>query len=114
MGVALGIARLTNAQGASSLGLFKTPMIRKTTIFTGHVQGVGFRYTAQSIARDFTITGYVRNLDNGNVELVAEGDKDQIAQLLETIARKMTDYIKHRQDVDSPPTGEFRDFGIRR
>ena len=89
-------------------------MIRRTSTFFGRVQGVGFRYTAQAIARDFPVTGYVRNLDNGNVELVAEGDKDQISGLLETIGQKMTDYIKRRQDVDSPATGEFRDFSIRR
>ena len=89
-------------------------MIRRTSIFSGRVQGVGFRYTARSIANDFKVTGYVRNLDNGNVELVAEGEKDEISSLLETIGRKMTDYIKHRQDVDSPATGEFSDFGIRR
>jgi acylphosphatase len=66
------------------------------------------------VAREFAVTGYVRNLDNGNVELVAEAEADEIARFLETLGRKMSDYIKRRQDVDSPATSEFRDFAVHR
>jgi hypothetical protein len=46
---------------------------RLTVIYSGHVQGVGFRYTAKSVATGFDITGIIRNLSDGRVELVAEG-----------------------------------------
>ena len=88
-------------------------MIRRTSHFSGHVQGVGFRYTAQSVARGFDVVGYVRNLPDGRVELVAEGDEPEIAKLLEAIAEEMSGRIKKRSDFDSPPTGEFSAFSIR-
>ena len=54
-------------------------MIRRTSHFSGHVQGVGFRYTVADVAEDFDVRGYVRNLPDGRVELVAEGDEAEIA-----------------------------------
>ena len=47
--------------------------------FSGHVQGVGFRYTTRSVASRFAVTGYVRNLPDGRVELVAEGGSGLVA-----------------------------------
>ena len=87
-------------------------MIRRTSHFSGRVQGVGFRYTAQQIARQFKVTGYVRNMPDGRVELVAEGDEQEIARLLEAIDAHMDDFIKHRADIDVPATGQFDDFSI--
>jgi len=46
--------------------------------YSGHVQGVGFRYTTKSTAAGFEITGFVRNLSDGRVELVAEGRRDEL------------------------------------
>jgi len=89
-------------------------MIRRTSHFSGRVQGVGFRYTAQSIARNFAVSGYVRNLPDGGVELVAEGETDEIVAFLDEIARKMEGNIKKRADNDAPATGEFSDFTVRR
>jgi acylphosphatase len=86
---------------------------RRTYYFGGHVQGVGFRYTAQAIARDFRVTGYVRNLPDGHVELIAEGEPDEISRFLETIAQRMDGYIKNRQDMDCAATGEFKSFSVR-
>jgi len=53
--------------------------------YGGPVQGVGFRYTAENIARKFGVTGYVRNLPNGRVEMVAEGEERTLKSLLEAI-----------------------------
>ena len=88
-------------------------MIRRTSTFTGHVQGVGFRYTAQDLARNFKVRGYVRNLDDGSVELVAEGDLAEIDHFLQAIAERMEGLIKKRTDFDTPPSGEFAVFSIR-
>ena len=46
--------------------------------FSGHVQGVGFRYTTKSVAMGFEITGIVRNLGDGRVQLVAEGERAEL------------------------------------
>ena len=89
-------------------------MIRRTSHFSGHVQGVGFRYTVADLAKNFDVRGYVRNLPDGRVELVAEGDEAEIAKLLERIGEKMDGFIKKRTDVDAPPTREFEDFSVRR
>jgi len=88
-------------------------MIRRTSHFSGRVQGVGFRYTAQGLARGFNVVGYVRNLPDGRVELVAEGDEQENAGLLNAIGQQMGHFIKKRTDDDSPPTGEFSGFSIR-
>ena len=88
-------------------------MIRRTSHFAGNVQGVGFRYTAQNVARGFKVAGYVRNLPDGRVELVAEGEPDEIARLLDAIGERMEGFIKKRSDFDSPATEEFKSFGIR-
>ena len=88
-------------------------MIRRTTYFSGNVQGVGFRYTAQSIARSFNVKGFVRNLPDGRVELITEGDAGEIDRFLTRIGEEMGQFIKKRTDDDSPPTGEFSDFGVR-
>ena len=90
-------------------------MIRRRSHFSGRVQGVGFRYTVQHLVKSFpSLCGYVRNLADGRVELIVEGDEAEIAGLLERIAQKMEGFIKNRADSDSPPTGEYKDFSIRR
>jgi acylphosphatase len=90
-------------------------MIRRTTHFSGHVQGVGFRYTVQDLARQFPLVrGYVRNLADGRVQMVAEGEEADIARLIERIGEKMEGFIRDRIDVDAPATGEFKDFAVRR
>lgn len=54
-------------------------------IFRGYVQGVGFRYTTERISRKFCVTGYVRNLMDGSVELAAEGEEKELQAFLQAI-----------------------------
>ena len=56
-------------------------MIAKRIIFIGRVQGVGFRFTAHSIARRCQLTGFVRNLPDGSVEMFAQGQAEDIESL---------------------------------
>ena len=88
-------------------------MIRRTTHFFGHVQGVGFRYTTHSLAGGFAVTGYVRNLCNGSVVLIAEGDAGEIERFLETLRERMSGYIDREETAESPATGAFAGFEIR-
>lgn len=88
-------------------------MIRRTIYFSGRVQGVGFRYTAQAVAKRYAVTGFVRNLDDGRVELVAEGQEAEIGRMLADLKERMVDYIGRANATTSPATGEFDSFSIR-
>jgi acylphosphatase len=88
-------------------------MTRKTAHFSGDVQGVGFRYATQHLAAPFNVTGYVKNLTDGRVELVIEGPDDQLDGLMQAIQRRMNEYIRKTTAQDSPATGEFNGFAIR-
>ena len=88
-------------------------MIRRRSVFTGRVQGVGFRATVDDIAQGFEVLGYVRNLPDRRVEVVVEGDEAEVERFLARIGDRMEGHIKQRSDDDSPPTREFADFSIR-
>ncbi|TAN36407.1 MAG: acylphosphatase [Verrucomicrobia bacterium] len=82
--------------------------------FEGHVQGIGFRYTAVGLATRLGVTGYVANLMNGDVELVAEGPEERLLELVQQIQRSHLDrYILRVQQHWLPATGEFTDFDVR-
>lgn len=82
-------------------------MVRHTIHFSGRVQGVGFRFTAREIARPFAMSGFVENLEDGRVRLVAEGDAEEIARFLAALERRMSGNIRERTVAESPATGEF-------
>ena len=84
----------------------------RRVLYSGHVQGVGFRYSACRIAQGHTVTGFVRNLDDGRVELIAEGASDELDRLLAEIASAMSGYIHKTQIVTLPATGQYRSFTI--
>lgn len=86
---------------------------QQTAHFAGIVQGVGFRYTAQRIARQFEVAGYVRNLPDGRVLLVVEGTSGQIEQLLNQIQVAMDRYIERVEVTHQECTGQFEGFEIR-
>ncbi len=87
--------------------------IRRTVLYSGKVQGVGFRYTACSVARRYAVTGYVKNLEGGRVELVAEGDLDEVERFLAGVADDLGVCIGDTQEWTVTGTGEFRHFDIR-
>lgn len=84
-------------------------MIRKTVKYTGHVQGVGFRYSTTNIAARFVVAGYVQNMPDGSVRLVAEGEKAEVEAFLDAVADQLARHIHHHQVTDSEATGEFGD-----
>ncbi|HEV3263116.1 MAG TPA: acylphosphatase [Gemmataceae bacterium] len=84
----------------------------KRVYYSGRVQGVGFRYAAQSLAEDFDVSGYVRNLPGGDVELVAEGRVEQVDAFLDTVARRMAGHIE-RTTVREESPGGYKGFRIR-
>lgn len=84
-----------------------------SVIFIGRVQGVGFRYTVDRIARYFAVTGYVKNLPDGNVEMEAEGDETVLNDLLYAILESpMQNNIRDKKVEWSEATGKYKVFGI--
>jgi acylphosphatase len=81
-------------------------------IFSGRVQGVGFRYTAESIAAQAGITGWVKNLRGGDVEVIAEGEEAALDDMLSRLEDQFSGYIVKKQVSRGPATGEYKDFGI--
>lgn len=88
-------------------------MERRTYHFSGHVQGVGFRYTAHNIAQRHNVHGYVRNLPDGRVEMVVEGDQREIDDVVQNIQQRMSGYVRNIETHAAPATGEFDRFFIK-
>jgi len=84
----------------------------RRVLYSGRVQGVGFRYTARRIAQQHAVTGFVRNLDDGRVELVAEGAAGAIDGLLAEIAEAMTGYIREVKVDAIPVSGRYASFDV--
>ena len=68
-------------------------------LYSGQVQGVGFRYTVKSVATGFDVTGSVRNLPGGGVELVAEGAKAELEAFRQAIRESGLDHFIRQEDV---------------
>src|SRR5262249_46291926 len=83
----------------------------KRVLYWGRVQGVGFRYTAQRLAQGFAVAGFVRNLRDGQVELVAEGEAADVSGLLEAVSKRMADYIQGNT-IQDEPAQNLNDFEI--
>ena len=85
---------------------------RRRVLFSGRVQGVGFRATCRWLAGGFDIVGYVRNLPDGRVELLAQGDAAEIDRFLGAISNEMGGFIgaiaSEQEPSDYPPLEGFR------
>lgn len=81
--------------------------------YAGRVQGVGFRFTTEDIATNLAVAGWVRNLRDGKVEVVAEAEEEVLQEFLERINQYFSRYIKEAEVHWQPATGEYRDFQIR-
>jgi acylphosphatase len=80
--------------------------------FSGHVQGVGFRYQVISIAKGFELTGYVKNLNDGRVELLAEGEEAEVTSFLEVIESELDVFIKNVEKETGTGTRLYSKFSI--
>jgi acylphosphatase len=82
--------------------------------FEGNVQGVGFRYSVKHIAKGFDLTGWVRNLRDGRVEMQVNGVDNELQEFLKAIMQSELRAHIRKQDVtplaDAPP---MRGFEIR-
>ena len=87
-------------------------MKRLVAFFSGTVQGVGFRYTTIRHARRLGLTGWVRNLHDGRVQVVAEGERSTLDNLVSSLRESFSGYAR---DIDvrwEAATGEFDAFDV--
>ena len=87
-------------------------MTAKHIIFTGRVQGVGFRFTALNVANRYQLTGLVRNLPDGTVEVVAQGNSDDIDDCIRDIEKSFDGYIRETKVEDVPFNPQYKDFKL--
>jgi len=82
--------------------------------YSGNVQGVGFRFTAERIAIDVGINGWVKNLGDGRVELVAEGEKKELDEFLEKVKTgALQGYISDTDIKWQNFKDEFKEFDVK-
>ena len=84
----------------------------KRVHYWGTVQGVGFRMMTKRIADGFDVSGFVRNLSDGKVELIVAGATDEVDRFLGSVAARMAPYIQGHKIDDVPPQS-FPTFEIR-
>jgi acylphosphatase len=88
-------------------------MERVTVFYSGRVQGVGFRATVRYVACGYDVTGMVRNLPDGRVELIAEGARTELKAFLEGIAAsELSGFIAKQHESWSAAQGNLRGFVI--
>lgn len=88
---------------------------RMQVIYSGRVQGVGFRYQSRQVASGYEVTGIVRNLPGGQVELIAEGSEAELKAFRQAIREcGLGPLIRDEQEFWAETRGEFRGFEIVR
>lgn len=86
-------------------------MIAKHVFYEGRVQGVGFRYTVRHLAKGYDVLGWVRNLPDGRVELLAGGQPEEVEAFLQAIAEsELAGFIK---TIQAHPAGADALVGVR-
>ena len=89
-------------------------MISLQVFYEGHVQGVGFRFTVRHIAKGFDVTGWVRNLSDGRVELQVTGDETEVRAFLDQIAQgELHSLIRGKNEKKLNEPVAARGFEIR-
>ncbi len=87
-------------------------VVRNRVIFTGRVQGVGFRHATKMQARSYRVYGHVRNLKDGTVELVTEGDREEVALFIASVQERMAGVIMETNTTIEVASGEFAEFNV--
>jgi acylphosphatase len=85
----------------------------ESVFFSGHVQGVGFRFTTMQIAREFEVAGYVRNLPDGRVQVETEGAQDEIDAFVAAIEERMHGFVRKTERTANRRESQFSGFGLR-
>jgi acylphosphatase len=87
-------------------------MAARHVIFIGRVQGVGFRFTAHRMAHRHQLTGFVRNMPDGTVEMLAQGSAQDIDDCIRDIKDYFGNYLRKTEIQEIPPDFRHTDFKI--
>ncbi|MCM8773979.1 MAG: acylphosphatase [Candidatus Omnitrophica bacterium] len=93
--------------------MLKQKQERLHIFFSGNVQGVGFRYTARYLANKYNLKGWVKNLFDGRVELLVQGEREDINSFLEDLRDEFKGYIINEEREWLAPLDDLTDFNIR-
>ena len=85
----------------------------ETVFFSGHVQGVGFRYAVLHVAREFEVAGFVSNVADGRVQLEAEGQARDVTAFIDAVQEKMHGYIRKLERHARTRPAQFQGFTIK-
>ena len=88
-------------------------VLHETVWFSGHVQGVGFRYTTTQVAREYEVTGLVQNLTDGRVLLDCEGEEREVAAFVTAVSDRLHGYIRKVERRSERRPAQFSGFAIR-
>jgi acylphosphatase len=84
----------------------------KHIVFSGEVQGIGFRFTANRLAGRYSVTGFVRNLPDGNVEMLIQGSEQDIRHCIAEIQDSFRGYIRNTKTDSVPPNPSYTNFRV--
>ena len=84
-----------------------------TALFSGRVQGVGFRYLTLQVAKEFEVSGFVKNLPDGRVLLEAEGAAVAVHDFIATLQERMIGYIREIKQTEVHRVPQFQGFSIQ-
>ena len=88
-------------------------MIARQVFYEGGVQGVGFRYSARRVALGFDVAGWVKNLADGRVEMLAAGEPEEVEAFLQAIRdSELSSHIRHEVTHQAPTPPNLRGFEI--
>jgi acylphosphatase len=85
----------------------------ETVFFTGHVQGVGFRYTALQVAKEFEVAGFVTNVPDGRVQLEAEGRERDVVAFIAAVEERLNGLIRKTERSAQTRPPQFAGFTIK-
>lgn len=89
------------------------PVLHASVHFTGHVQGVGFRYATLQVAKEFEVAGYVKNLPDGRVLLEAEGQPGVVEAFVTAVSERMHGHVRKVERMQQKRPPAFQGFEIR-
>ena len=84
-----------------------------TVFYTGHVQGVGFRYSTLQVAKEFEVAGCVQNMPDGRVQLEAEGQVREVTAFLAAVEERMHGLIRKAERLTQTRPAQFSGFAIK-
>lgn len=84
----------------------------ETVFFSGRVQGVGFRYTALQVAREYDVSGFAKNLSDGRVHLEVEGRADVVNAYITALEQRMHGYVRKTERTSQQRPPQFNGFSI--